>query len=165
MIHVCPLSRLPETLAASGAVRMISLLSADSAVERPAHLPAADHLHLAFHDILREQEGYIAPSGKHIEAILAFAKRWDRQRPLLVHCFAGISRSTAAAYIIAAAHDSEQDEAALAQRLRALSPTATPNLRMIALADDILGRRGRMTAAIRAIGRGADAFEGVPFVL
>jgi predicted protein tyrosine phosphatase len=33
------------------------------------------------------------------------------------------------------------------------------------LADDVLGREGRMVKAIGKIGRGADAFEGTPFVL
>jgi predicted protein tyrosine phosphatase len=46
----------------------------------------------------------------------------------------------------------------------ALSPTAFPNPLMVALADGILGRNGRMSAAVAAIGRGVDAFESVPFV-
>ncbi len=49
--------------------------------------------------------------------------------------------------------------------MRFLSPSATPNPRLIEVADAILGRQGRMIAAIRAIGRGADAFEGAPFAL
>jgi hypothetical protein len=46
-----------------------------------------------------------------------------------------------------------------------MSPTATPNRRLVALADRRLGREGRMAAAIAAIGRGADCFEGAPFAL
>jgi predicted protein tyrosine phosphatase len=53
----------------------------------------------------------------------------------------------------------------LAQALRRASPTATPNRRLVALADDRLGRQGRMIAAITAIGRGADCYEGAPFAL
>ena len=53
----------------------------------------------------------------------------------------------------------------LAQRLRAASPTATPNGRLIETADALLGRGGRMRAAIAAIGMGALAYEGEPFHL
>jgi predicted protein tyrosine phosphatase len=83
----------------------------------------------------------------------------------VVNCYAGISRSTASAYIIAAALAPSRDEAELANTLRRLSPSATPNPRLVALADRILGRDGRMISAIAAIGRGAEAFEGTPFAL
>ena len=76
-----------------------------------------------------------------------------------------ISRSTAAAYIVAAALAPREDEEALAGRLRAASATATPNARLVALADAELGRNGRMIRAIERIGRGEDAFEGTPFFL
>jgi predicted protein tyrosine phosphatase len=101
----------------------------------------------------------------HVRTLLEFAQGWERSRPLVENCYAGISRSTASAYIIAAALAPQRDEEELAQTLRALSPSATPNPRLIAVADEFLGRRGRMIAAIKAIGRGADAFEGVPFAL
>ena len=57
------------------------------------------------------------------------------------------------------------DEAELAARLRKASPSATPNARLVAIADAMLGRDGRMREAIAGIGRGADAFEGTPFRL
>jgi predicted protein tyrosine phosphatase len=82
-----------------------------------------------------------------------------------VHCYAGISRSTAAAYVIAAALQPERDESELARELRTRSPTATPNPLIVAHADKLLGREGRMVSAIRAIGRGKEAFEGTPFML
>ena len=65
----------------------------------------------------------------------------------------------------AAALDPGRDEAQLAQTLRRLSPSATPNPRLVAIANALLGRQGRMVSAIAAIGRGADAFEGTPFCL
>ena len=85
--------------------------------------------------------------------------------PLDFHCFAGISRSTAAAYIAACTLAPERSERAIALALREASPTATPNARMVALADDLLGRGGRMVDAVRRIGRGTPAFEGAPFTL
>jgi predicted protein tyrosine phosphatase len=49
--------------------------------------------------------------------------------------------------------------------LRAASPHATPNRLIVRLADDLLGRKGRMVEAVTAIGRGADAWEGRVFTL
>lgn len=83
----------------------------------------------------------------------------------MIHCFAGISRSTAAAFISACALAPQANEGAIARSLRAAAPSATPNARLVALADELLGREGRMIEAVRAIGRGADAFEGQPFTL
>jgi predicted protein tyrosine phosphatase len=165
MIYVCPLSRVDETLARIGAERLISLLSEGTAMERPAAIADGNHLLVTMHDIAVAQDGMTLPGEAHVRRVLDFAKGWDRKRPLLVNCYAGVSRSTATAYMIAAANAPDRDETELAWTLRELSPTATPNPRIIALADQILGRQGRMVAAIAAIGRGADCYEGVPFGL
>ena len=165
MIHVCSLAKLEETVARSGAERVLSLLAAGTEVTRPAWISRENHLHLVMHDIAVAQDGMTMPGEDHVRNLLAFARKWDRAKPMVVHCYAGISRSTASAYIIAAALAPKRDEVELAQTLRALSPSATPNPRLIAVADKLLGRDGRMSSAIEAIGRGADAFEGTPFVL
>lgn len=165
MIYVCPLSKVDETLARVGAVRLISLLSQGTWMDRPAAIADGNHLLINMHDIAEAQDGMTLPGEEHVRRLLEFASDWDRQQPLVVNCYAGVSRSTATAYLIAAAHAPQRDEAELAQTLRKLSPTATPNPRIIALADQILGRQGRMVAAVSAIGRGADCYEGVPFGL
>lgn len=165
MIHVCPLSKIEETVARSGADRLLSLLAAGTEVTRPASILAENHLHLVMHDIAVAQDGMTMPGEEHVRALLDFAYRWDRVKPMVVHCYAGISRSTASAYIIAAALAPKRNEAELAKTLRFLSPSATPNSRLIAVADTLLGRDGRMIAAIESIGRGAEAFEGTPFEL
>ncbi|MER8434858.1 tyrosine phosphatase family protein [Mesorhizobium caraganae] len=165
MIHVCSLSKLEETVARSGAERVLSLLAAGTEVMRPASIARENHLHLVMHDIAVAQDGMTMPGEDHVRNLLDFARKWDRAKPMVVHCYAGISRSTASAYIIAAALAPKRDEAELAQTLRKLSPSATPNPRLIAVADALLSRQGRMIDAIEAIGRGADAFEGTPFVL
>lgn len=165
MIHVCSLAKVEETVTKTGAGRLLSLLAAGTEVVRPASITRENHLHLVMHDIAVAQEGMTMPGEEHVLTLLDFARQWDRSRPLVVHCYAGISRSTASAYIIAAALAPKRDEAELAETLRRLSPTATPNPRLIAIADTLLDRRGRMIDAIQAIGRGADAFEGTPFEL
>jgi predicted protein tyrosine phosphatase len=100
-----------------------------------------------------------------VEDLIRFARGWRRENPLVFHCFAGISRSTAAAYITACALAPHRDEAEIAAALRRASQTATPNALMVTLADEYLGRGGRMVDAIRSIGRGAEAPLGEPFTL
>ncbi len=90
---------------------------------------------------------------------------WDRRAPLVVHCFAGISRSTASAYTAVCALSPQRGEHSIAQALRRASPTATPNIRIVSLADSLFGRDGRMIAAIETIGRGVLAAEATPFRL
>jgi predicted protein tyrosine phosphatase len=107
----------------------------------------------------------VLPDAAHLDELLRFIHSWDRAEPMLIHCYAGVSRSTAAAYIAACALAPERDEFAIARALRAASPTASPNAHLVALADDALGRSGRMKKAIAEIGRGRACSEGEPFTL
>jgi predicted protein tyrosine phosphatase len=165
MIHVCSLARLHETVAATGARHVVTLLKDTDLVQRPCGISAENHLVLGMDDISSPLEGYIAPADEHVAKLLAFVRNWDRAAPLVMHCYAGISRSTAGAYVAACALNPHRDELAIARKLRLASPTATPNFRIVALADHALGRAGRMTTAIEKIGRGTTAFEGNPFWL
>jgi predicted protein tyrosine phosphatase len=116
-------------------------------------------------DIVTVMDGYVHPTEAHVEKLIEFVTAWDRSAPIVVHCYAGISRSTAGAFITACALNPKRDEAGIARAIRAFSPTAQPNIRLVALADELLGRNGRMTDAIRAIGPGIAAYEGHPFRL
>ncbi len=141
----------------------ITLVSPEAEV--PA-LPVGRRLVLRFHDIAGPADGLIPPDAALVGRLLDFARAWSPEEgPLLIHCHAGVSRSTAAAYAVACDRAGPGREAALAAGLRGLSPSATPNRLLVALADDILGRRGDMSAAVAAIGRGAECFEGETFAL
>ena len=164
-IHVCPLSKLPQTAEASGARTLVTLIDPGTPVSRPAAISAEEHLALNFSDIIVETFGHTLPNESHVERLLSFVRRWDQTAPLLIHCFAGVSRSTAAAFIAACAVLPHRDEAEIAWTVRNNSPTATPNARLIAIADKMLERKGRMMAAIVRIGRGAECSEAVPFAL
>jgi predicted protein tyrosine phosphatase len=91
--------------------------------------------------------------------------RWRQNAPLVVHCYAGVSRSTAAAFASVCALNPRSKETAIAAALRRASPTATPNSRIVALADELLGRQGRMIRAAEAIGPGIVTAEAEPFRL
>ncbi len=164
-IAVAPLSRIAEIAATHGAREMVSLMGSNHAFHRPGVIDANRHLCLDVNDIVAEVEGLIAPQEAHVERLVAFARNWDRRAPLVVHCWMGISRSPAAALLIALALRPDQDEDELARRLRDASPFPTPNRRLIEIGDAHLGRGGRLSRAVRAIGRGADAYEGLPFTL
>ena len=165
-IHVCSLNLLDATVKATGASRIVTLINIGTPVLRPQSVAETDHLFIGMNDIVELADpSHILPGEAHLDQLLAFVRAWDRKAPLVVHCYAGVSRSTAAAYTAALALDPSRDEDELAQLLRERSPTATPNARIIALADRKLGRQGRMIAAINRIGRGSDCFEGIPFAL
>ncbi len=163
-IHVCPRSRLADTLVSSCARSVVTLLAADQRAGLPP-LPGLSHLMLDVSDITVPREGLALAGEAHLAELLGFARSWDRRHPLLIHCYAGVSRSTAAAYAIACALDPTRVEAEIAAALRRASPSATPNPRIVALADAGLGRAGRMVEAVRGIGRGRDCFEGEVFAL
>ncbi len=166
-IIVCPLSRVPEIARDKKPSHVVSLL--DPGTPFPALTGLGErHLRLPIHDIELEMEGYDAVCDLRIRKILDFVGAWGRGEPILIHCYAGISRSTATAYITACAHNPGFDEEEIALTLRAASPSASPNRRFIALADAELGRSGRMSRAIEKIGRGAswlDIGEAAPFTL
>ncbi|WP_372424157.1 tyrosine phosphatase family protein [Salinarimonas chemoclinalis] len=164
-LQVCPLSRLDETVDATRASHLVTLVGVGTPPSRPAAIAADRHLTLFMSDIVEPMDGHVLPGVEHVAPFLDFVRAWDRAAPMVIHCWAGISRSTASAFVAACALAPERDEAAIARALRAASPMATPNRRIVAVADDLLGRRGRMVDAVAAIGRGADAWEGVPFGL
>lgn len=164
MIVVCPLSRLPETLADSGARRVVTVLARDQQ-DAVLTMPGIERLVLDMSDISEPRSGYTLAGEGHMAELLQFARAWDRRHPLLIHCYAGVSRSTAAAFAVACALDPGAEPREVATRLRAASPSATPNPRLVALADAALGRDGAMIEAIRAIGRGRNCFEGDVFSL
>ena len=164
-VYVCPLSQIAPTVARTNASHLVSLIDMTTAVVRPETIPERNHLFLGINDIVEAQDGMVLPAAEHVERLLDFAGAWDSRRPMVIHCYAGISRSTAAAFITLCSVRPERDEREIARRLRTASRIATPNARLVALADMILERNGRMIEAIDAIGRGEFAAENVPFAV
>lgn len=164
-LHVCSLALIGDTVARTGARSLVTLLSPGTVVTRPAEIAPERHLYLAMSDIVEPIPGQVLPERAHLDELLAFYREWDRAEPIVIHCYAGVSRSTAAAFIAACALNPARDEHEIARAIRSASPTATPNARLVALADEALGRGGRMSAAVVEIGRGEDCLEGTPFVL
>jgi predicted protein tyrosine phosphatase len=163
MIIVCPLHAVPRLVDGGDITHVMSLLGPETPHLTLARLQPKCHLQLTFHDIAEPVDGFTAPGREHVEQMLEFVTTWQPPASLLIHCWAGISRSTAAAFAAMCALKSEEDEAEIAWTLRRMAPTASPNRLIVKHADQILGRRGRMIAAVEAIGRGAHAYEGSVF--
>ena len=165
MIHVCSLARLNDTVKTTGARHVVTLLGIEDRVPLPPGVDARDYLRLHMHDITEPAEGQITPDLAHVERLVNFVRRWDRATPLVIHCYAGISRSTAAAFTTVCALNTRRDEQDIAMSLRRVSPTAMPNARIVRIADQVLGRDGRMVAAVAAIGPCVPALQAEPFQL
>ena len=166
MIHVCSLARLYDTVEETGALHIVTLLKDTDRVAAPARPSRRPTISCsAWTTSASPMDGYVIPCDEHVTRLIEFVRGWDRAKPMVVHCYAGISRSTAGAYVAACALNPRRDEMAIARELRRASPTATPNARIVSLADRVLGRDGRMVAAIDSIGRGEMAYEGTPFRL
>ena len=110
---------------------------------------------LRFHDIIDPQAGLVMPERAHMESILDFGSSLANdaepgaQGHLLVHCHMGVSRSTAAMVTLMLQAREDASEEALFEELRAIRPQAWPNSVMIGMADDMLGRSGRLVEALR----------------
>ncbi len=165
MIIVCPLSHVQPLVDRHRVSHVVSLLGPDTPHRSFEGVHGERHLKLTFHDIAEAIEGYTEPRAADAERMVAFLQGWRREQPMLIHCWAGISRSTAAAFTAMCLFRAGDDEEQLAWELRVASASATPNRLIVQHADAILGRGGRMVKAVDAIGRGQDASEGVPFVL
>jgi len=164
-IFVSPLSLVETTVLDVRVSHLVTLINGETLIDTPPSIGRNRHLRLSMNDISEPRDGLVVPHQDHVAELIQFARDWDQQAPLLIHCWAGISRSTAAAFITLCALNPEADEHSLARALRRASPTAYPNRRLVALADEVLSRQGRMSAAVEGIGRGQLAEQGQVFSL
>jgi predicted protein tyrosine phosphatase len=164
-IYVAPLSLVATTVADVRVSHLVTLINGETLIDTPPSIDRDRHLRLAMNDICEPREGLVLPCEAHVTDLVKFALDWDRKAPLLIHCWAGISRSTAAAFITLCALNPYVDELKVARALRRASPTAYPNRLLVALADEALCRDGRMMAAVEDIGRGKIVEEAPVFSL
>ncbi len=152
VLTICGLEELDDH-SANGVSHILSIL--DPEWPEPAAFRAFDpHLRttLYFHVEIEPRPGVVLPDRADIETILAFGREVGVDlRHLLIHCHAGIFRSTAAMTMILTQAFPNESEEAIVDRLLRIRPQAWPNSRMIGFADELLGRRGRLSAAVAGI--------------
>jgi len=162
---ICALSQIHAVIKSRRLSHMVTLLSPAEMIDTPRGVPAERHLRIKVNDIAETMPGLVAPDEAMVARIVKFGAGWTADSPMLVHCWAGISRSTATAFILACERNPDVEEVAIARALRAASRYANPNRRFVALADDLLGRKGRMVDAVAAIGPGEVTMESHTFDL
>ncbi|MEM8772891.1 MAG: protein tyrosine phosphatase [Pseudomonadota bacterium] len=150
-IWISSLRDVHDAHAKANPAQVVSLLSPGSDFPSFEGYDEDRHMRVEVNDILEDMENRPAPREAHIENLIAFLGSWIPDRPLLVHCWAGMSRSTATALIAACLHNPDADEEHIGAALAAASPTAFPNTRMAAIADEMLGRGGRLAQAAKSI--------------
>lgn len=160
---VCGLEKVEGLIATRKPSHMVTLLDPWTMIDTPAGLSPERHLRLGVNDIAEPVDGMVVPDENVVVQLLAFGRDWDETAPMIVHCWAGISRSTASAFVLACERSPDADELAIALCMREAAPHAYPNRRIVALADDMLGRRGRMVDAVEAMGGNGYLSSGVPF--
>ncbi|HEV7367722.1 protein-tyrosine-phosphatase [Arenibaculum sp.] len=150
-ITICGLDELCEH-GSSGITHVISILD-------PAHpdpedfsgYPAHDRVVWRFDDVVEQVEDAVVPGAEQVAAVLETGKRLlaEPVGRLLIHCHAGVSRSTATAAILMAQNAPGREEEVFAEIAR-IRPRSWPNSRMVRFADEMLGRGGALSAALKA---------------
>lgn len=164
MIYVSSYLWMRENVARLNPGHLISLLDSCAGIETPPGIAASEHLKIEVHDIAEAMDGYTHPSETHIRRLLDFGARWSGERPVLVHCMAGVSRSAATGFILACQRN-EGREAEVARLMRARGGWVSPNPLMVAIADDLLGRGGRLVEALGRMGPATALFPSFPLAL
>jgi predicted protein tyrosine phosphatase len=163
-LTICGLEELAGHCQARGVTHVLSIL--DPGFPEPDSIRDFDlerRLRLHFHDVIEAMPGWIAPERWDVELLLAFGRNLGRmplasrfEAPdthLLVHCHAGVSRSTASAILLLAQHDPARAAHDIVGQVIRLRPRAWPNLRMVEMGDALLGRDGEIVAAVGALYR------------
>ena len=160
MIIVCPYSAVQALVAQHKVAHVVSLLAPETEHLTIASIDQRRHLRLTFHDIIEEMEGLVTPQPRDSEKLIRFVDEWDRADPMLIHCWAGISRSMASAFTVLCDRLGPGREIEIARAMRRRAPHAAPNTLLVAHADAALGRGGAMIAALNTMGPARMVEEG-----
>jgi len=155
-LTICGIPELDEHCAA-GVTHVLSILDPEFD-DPPAFAAFGPHHRLAlrFHDIIEPRLDCLMPQRADVERLLGFGRELiDAPDPhLLIHCHAGVSRSTASATLILAQAWPDRPARTVLDAVVAIRPRAWPNLRILEFGDALLGRNGEIIAAVAAVYRG-----------
>lgn len=169
-IVVCALADVTDITTNNNASALVSVLQPDLVPQTPAKIQACNHYKMAIDDIEAPFDGLSHARVQQIEELCEFAIDWHAGErandpahgDMIVHCYAGISRSTAAAFVILCALNPTVSETTIARYLRQNAPSANPNRLIVSLGDRVLRRNGQMSKALQSIGRPSVAAYASP---
>jgi predicted protein tyrosine phosphatase len=163
-IFVTSLYDMPHFVRELEPARLVSIIQPELQPDRPSELTEHAHHRVEVHDITADQPFSVHIQDDHVQALIEFINQWDPvEGALMTHCYAGVSRSTAAALI--AAFMKTADALGSAWALRAAAPYAQPNRRVIALADHALGCDGELIAAREEMGPATETVAEAPLTV
>jgi predicted protein tyrosine phosphatase len=163
-LTICGLEELAGHCEARRVTHVLSILDPGFPEPDSIHHFALDRrLKLNFHDVIEAMPGWIAPERWDVELLLAFGRGLGQpaldtvlkasDTHLLIHCHAGLSRSTASAILLLAQREPARAARDIVGQVIRLRPQAWPNLRMVEMGDALLGRGGEIVAAVGALYR------------
>jgi predicted protein tyrosine phosphatase len=142
-----------EMLAGMPFTKIISIndayLEEEGGYERriKAYFPKARAVFSYFDDVDYQTED--GPQDNEIGLLLDFSRQFTMTDKILIHCRAGVSRSTALAYAVVCQHSQPGQEAEAFAYIRQIRPQLFPNRLVVKMADRILKRKGRLIAAAK----------------
>ena len=151
MVHITSLADFPGHAEDLRPSHVVSMLADDAFPDTPESVEGTNHLRLTFDDITSPLPGHMPPGLADVERLIAFGQRWNGNGTLISHCFAGVSRSSAAALILLSQVNPGR-ELEIARLMRARGPHIQPNRLMVELAEQIIDAGGRLLEALDTMG-------------
>jgi len=150
-ITICGLDELAGH-AQSGFSHVVSILDPERA--DPEDFTAyAPHRRVLwrFDDTVEHRPGFTPPAEHDVRKILKLGEELLQEKAdqLLIHCHAGVSRSTATAVILMAQNNAGRESEVFGE-LRRVRPRSWPNSLMIGIADTLLERDGKLVRELRS---------------
>lgn len=149
-IYISSLADMPGLVRRFGVRDLVSIIQPNAQPPTPSEVEPERHYRCPVDDIVEPRPGEVLPQTDHIAELITFLKTWDGEAPLLTHCHAGVSRSSAVALIAHVLQTGNPVKSVKA--LRRASLYASPNRRIVALADSIMGFDGALVDARENIG-------------
>ena len=149
-IYISGLATMPKLVHQFDIRDLVSVIDVDAQPPTPPEISPARHHRCMVDDIVESRSEQILPQSEHIADLIEFLHSWDTDTGILIHCMAGVSRSTAVALIAHVLVTKDPSRSMVA--LRKAAPYAWPNRRIVSLADSILNLNGQLTLALKELG-------------
>jgi predicted protein tyrosine phosphatase len=144
-IRICGFSELQDCIRQFNPTHVISVIRSIEPIE-------GKHLVIPCDDIPMPIEGMQEPTSEHLAAAMAFTEHLNENDRVIVHCFAGQSRSTAIAIAILIQHGLTSKQAFdHVSRLRSI---LLPNTRIIEYTDAYFNLGGELIQLVEDHRRG-----------